>query len=151
MASQPCLVGSRPWSNFEVALTTLQSMWWYLVLLLWLVSYGNNLKLLKFLVFEVFSCYPRLHFTSSMITICYNIKLCLMCEQPSSQFLGLILMSHWLGEVWIWIWDISVVLPLFFVSLENHVLLVSWCVGGRCGMVCSNEDCGGSRRPSVED
>jgi hypothetical protein len=53
-------------------------MWWYLVLLLWSVSYGNNLKLLKFLIFEVFSCYPWLHFILSMITICYNIKLRLM-------------------------------------------------------------------------
>jgi hypothetical protein len=29
-----------------------------MILLLWSVSYGNNLKLLKFLIFEVFSCYP---------------------------------------------------------------------------------------------
>jgi hypothetical protein len=26
------------------------------------------------------------------------------------------------------------------------VLLVLWCVGGRCGMACSNEDHGRSRR-----
>jgi hypothetical protein len=44
-------------------------------------------------------------------------------EKPSSQFLGLIVMSHSLGEVWIRIQDISVVLPLFYVSLENHVYL----------------------------
>jgi hypothetical protein len=30
-------------------------------------------------------------------------------------------------------------------------LLVSWCVGGRCGMACSNEYHGRSRRPSAED
>jgi hypothetical protein len=30
-------------------------------------------------------------------------------------------------------------------------LLVSWCAGGRCGMACSEEDCGRSRRPGVED
>jgi hypothetical protein len=30
-------------------------------------------------------------------------------------------------------------------------LLVSWCAGGRCGMVCSDEDCGRSRRPGAED
>jgi hypothetical protein len=30
-------------------------------------------------------------------------------------------------------------------------LLVSWCVGGRCSMVGSDEDCGRSTRPGVED
>jgi hypothetical protein len=30
-------------------------------------------------------------------------------------------------------------------------LLVSWCVGGRCGMACSSEDHCSSRRPGVED
>jgi hypothetical protein len=30
-------------------------------------------------------------------------------------------------------------------------LLVSWCAGGRCGMACSDNDRGKSRRPSVED
>jgi hypothetical protein len=30
-------------------------------------------------------------------------------------------------------------------------LLVSWCAGGRCGMTCSDEDRGKSRRPGVED
>jgi hypothetical protein len=64
--------------HMYVALTTLQCMWWYLVLLLWLVSYDNNLKLLKILIFEVFSCYPLLYFILPMITICYNIKLYLM-------------------------------------------------------------------------
>jgi hypothetical protein len=29
-------------------------------------------------------------------------------------------------------------------------LLVSWCAGGRCSMVCSNEDYG-RRRPGAED
>jgi hypothetical protein len=32
-------------------------------------------------------------------------------------------MSHWLGDVWIWIWDISVVLPLFLYRVENRVCL----------------------------
>jgi hypothetical protein len=44
-------------------------------------------------------------------------------EKPSGQFLCLIVMSHWLGDVWIWIRDGSVVLPLSFVRLENHVCL----------------------------
>jgi hypothetical protein len=30
-------------------------------------------------------------------------------------------------------------------------LLVSWCAGGRCGMACSDEDHGRSRRPDAED
>jgi hypothetical protein len=30
-------------------------------------------------------------------------------------------------------------------------LLVSWCAGGRCGMVDSDEDHGRSRRPGAED
>jgi hypothetical protein len=44
-------------------------------------------------------------------------------EKPSGQFLGLIVMSHWLGEVWIQIRDISVVLPLFLYHVENRVWL----------------------------
>jgi hypothetical protein len=38
---------------------------------------------------------------------------------------------------------------LYFVG--ESCLLVSWCVGGRCGMACSDEDHGRSRRPGVED
>jgi hypothetical protein len=38
-----------------------------------------------------------------------------------------------------------------FGSCGESPLLVSWCVGGRCGMTCSNEDHGKSRRPSAED
>jgi hypothetical protein len=38
-----------------------------------------------------------------------------------------------------------------FVSFGESCLLVSWCVGGRCGMACSDEDHGRSRRPGVED
>ena len=30
-------------------------------------------------------------------------------------------------------------------------MLVSWCAGGRCDMVCSDEDRGRSRRPGAED
>jgi hypothetical protein len=38
-----------------------------------------------------------------------------------------------------------------FISLEESRLLVSWCAGDRCGMVCNDEDHGRSRRPDVED
>jgi hypothetical protein len=38
-----------------------------------------------------------------------------------------------------------------FVSFGESRLLVSWCAGGRCGMLCSDEDRGRSRRPGAED
>jgi hypothetical protein len=38
-----------------------------------------------------------------------------------------------------------------FVSFRELRLLVSWCVGGRCGMTCSDEDRGRSRRPGADD
>jgi hypothetical protein len=38
-----------------------------------------------------------------------------------------------------------------FVSFGESCLLVSWCAGGRCGMACSDEDRGRSRRPGAED
>jgi hypothetical protein len=75
----------------------------------------------------------------------------MICEKPSGQFLRLIVMSHWLGEVWIWIRDITVVLPFISISFEESCLLVSWCAGGRCSMACSDNDRYKSRRPSVED
>jgi hypothetical protein len=37
-----------------------------------------------------------------------------------------------------------------FVSFGESCLLVSWCVGDRCGMACSDEDHGRSRRPGAE-
>jgi hypothetical protein len=39
----------------------------------------------------------------------------------------------------------------YLVSFGESRLLVSWCAGGRCGMPWSDEDCGRSRRPAVED
>jgi hypothetical protein len=38
-----------------------------------------------------------------------------------------------------------------FLSFRETRLLVSWCTGGRCGMVCSDEDRDRSRRPGAED
>jgi hypothetical protein len=38
-----------------------------------------------------------------------------------------------------------------FVSFGESCLLVSWCAGGRCGMTCSDENRGRSRRPGAED
>jgi hypothetical protein len=37
------------------------------------------------------------------------------------------------------------------VSCGESRLLVSWCAGDRCGMVCSDEDRGRSRRPGAEE
>jgi hypothetical protein len=44
-------------------------------------------------------------------------------EKSSGQFLGLIVMNHWLAEVWIRIQDILIVLPLPLFCLENRVCL----------------------------
>jgi hypothetical protein len=38
-----------------------------------------------------------------------------------------------------------------FVSFGESHLFVLWCAGGRCGMACSDEDHGRSRRPGAED
>jgi hypothetical protein len=46
---------------------------------------------------------------------------------------------------------VSFCFSYIFVSLGESCLLVSWCVGGRCGMAYSDEDRGRSRRPSAED
>jgi hypothetical protein len=37
------------------------------------------------------------------------------------------------------------------VSFGELCLLASWCAGGRCGMTCSDEDRGKSRRSGAED
>jgi hypothetical protein len=78
LADRPGIVASRPWPIFPWVLTPLESTWWCSVMLLWSVSCGNNFKHLKFWIFEVFSCYPWLHFILSMIPMCYSIILCLM-------------------------------------------------------------------------
>jgi hypothetical protein len=38
-----------------------------------------------------------------------------------------------------------------FVSFGESCMLVLWCACGRCGMACSDKDCGRSRRSGVED
>jgi hypothetical protein len=43
-----------------------------------------------------------------------------------------------------------VLLPLFCSCGESR-LLISWCAGGRCGIAGSDEDCGRTTRPGVED
>jgi hypothetical protein len=54
------------------------------------------------------SLHPQIHFFSS--------------EKPSGQYLSLIVMSHWRAVVWIWIWDILIILHLS-VHMENRVYL----------------------------
>jgi hypothetical protein len=46
---------------------------------------------------------------------------------------------------------ISFYFSFIFVSFGESRLLVSWCAGGRCGMVCSDEYRGSSRRPGAKD
>jgi hypothetical protein len=46
---------------------------------------------------------------------------------------------------------VSFCFSFIFVSFGESRLLVSWCVGGRCGMACSDEDRGRSRTPDAED
>jgi hypothetical protein len=72
-------------------------------------------------------------------------------EKPSGQFLGLIVLSHWLAEVWIQIRDNFDGFTFIFVLFGESCLLVSCCAGGRCGMVSSDEKRGRSMRPSAED
>jgi hypothetical protein len=47
-----------------------------------------------------------------------------LSEKPIGQFLGLIVMSHWLGEIWIWIQNSFVCFTFIFISwLDNQVWL----------------------------
>jgi hypothetical protein len=41
--------------------------------------------------------------------------------------------------------------PIILVLSEKSRLLVSWCVGDRCGMAGNDDDLGSSRRPGAED
>jgi hypothetical protein len=38
-----------------------------------------------------------------------------------------------------------------FVSFGELCLLISWCAGGRCDLMGSDEDCGRSRRAGAKD
>jgi hypothetical protein len=51
------------------------------------------------------------------------VVLAILSQKPSGQLLDLIVMNYWLGDVWIRIRGISIVLPLFFFLLENCVCL----------------------------
>jgi hypothetical protein len=46
---------------------------------------------------------------------------------------------------------ISFCFSFIFVLFGESRLLVSCCAGGRCGMACSDENRGRSRRPGAED
>jgi hypothetical protein len=48
-------------------------------------------------------------------------------------------------------WDVLFCFSFIFVSFGESYLLASWCAGGRCGIACSDEDRGRSRRPGAED
>jgi hypothetical protein len=89
--------------------------------------------------------------TSNFVLFVINRLIKGEIKKPSGQFLGLIVMSHWLAEVWIRIRDVSVVLPFILISFGESCLLVSWCAGGRNDMVGNDEDRGRSRRPGAKD
>jgi hypothetical protein len=122
-----CLVGSRPWKNSYVALTPLETTWWCSVTLLWSVSYDNNLKLLKILNF--WSIFLLLITSlSTMITLCYNIKLCLMWLVLIKTMLSYIALEFWiqlyhiLGNVLPRCWRCDITLITSPLS--------SWCLPG---------------------
>jgi hypothetical protein len=46
---------------------------------------------------------------------------------------------------------VSLCFSFIFISFGESCLFVSWSAGERCGMACSDEDRGRSRRPIVED
>jgi hypothetical protein len=45
----------------------------------------------------------------------------------------------------------TVCFTFIFVLFGESCLLVSWCAGGKCNMVCSDKDHDRSRRPGAED
>jgi hypothetical protein len=55
-----------------------------------------------------------------------------ICKKSSDQFIGLIVMSHWLDDVWIWIRGNFICFTFIFLSVGESRLLVSWCACGRC-------------------
>jgi hypothetical protein len=63
----------------------------------------------------------------------------------------LYVMSHWHGEVWIRISDISMVLLYYLCSYGESYLLITLCAGDKCDMEDSDEDHDKSRRPGAED
>jgi hypothetical protein len=65
-------------------------------------------------------------------------------EKPSGQFIDLVRFEFESGIV-------LFCFSFIFVSFGESCLLVSWCPGGRCGMACSDEGHGRSRRPGAED
>jgi hypothetical protein len=72
-------------------------------------------------------------------------------EKPSVQYLGLICDESLICQ------GLNSNLGHFdsftfiFVSFEESCLLFSWCAGGRCDMVSSDEDHGRRRRSGAED
>jgi hypothetical protein len=72
------------------------------------------------------------------------------CEKLSGQYLGLILMSHWLASRLNSNPGYFGCFTLICLCGES-CLLVSWWVGDRCDITGSDEDLDRSRRPGAED
>jgi hypothetical protein len=86
---------------------------------------------------------------NSLSCVGHGLRICAV-EKLSSQLFDLIVMSHWLNEVWIRIRNRFVCFTFIFLSYGESCLLISWCAGGRCGMTYSDEDRSKSRRPAAE-
>jgi hypothetical protein len=74
----------------------------------------------------------------------------LLVEKLSGQFLDLIVMSHWLGGFEFEFGTVRL-FYLYHLFVGESRLLISWCVGGRCYMTGSDDDCDRSRRHGVEE
>jgi hypothetical protein len=81
----------------------------------------------------------------------YISSISLKIEKPSGQYLALIcdesLTCHGLNLNLGYFCGFTFI----FVSFGESHLLVLWYAGGRCGMICNDEDCGRSRRRGVDD
>jgi hypothetical protein len=134
VATRPCFVAFRPWTTSKVALMPLESVWWYWITLYWLVSHGNDLKLLKFSIFEIFSYYWCLYFILSMITMCETFKTLFNVTYLDENQLAYIALEFWiqlynfvswakiLGNVLCRCWRCDI--TVFTLSLKSCCLLV---------------------------
>jgi hypothetical protein len=71
-----------------------------------------------------------------------------------NQVVSFLIWLWWVIDLAMFEFEFRIVLFCFsfiFVLFGESRLLVSWCAGGRCDMVCSDEDHSRSRRPGAED
>jgi hypothetical protein len=112
----------------------LESVWWHWTTLYWSVSHGNDLKLLKFSMFEVSSYYPCLYFILPWSPCAKHLKLCLMWHILMKTKLAYIALEFWiqLCNFVSWAKILGNVLPrcwqcdtkMFILPLKSCCLLV---------------------------